>query len=276
MVGTEFGPFFIEKELGSGAMGAVYKARYLKNSQRVAIKVMNFAAGTNANSSLHARFEREAEILKNLNHGNIVRLFGVGRFKGMRYYAMELIDGETLEEIKKRKGQFSWEETIEIGIQVCSALQAAHDQNIVHRDLKLPNLMMTSSGVVKLTDFGIAKDLEGTALTSAHCAIGTAAYMSPEQCKGERDISFKSDLYSLGVVLFEMMTGRRPFRGENAMELFLHHVQSKVEKPSRVNTDIPIWFDTLILHLMEKKPEHRPASAAVVRTVLEEIREKMT
>jgi len=275
LAGQEFGPFLIEKELGSGAMGAVYLARYIKNNHRVAIKIMSSSINSNASSSLVARFEREAEILKHLNNPNIVRLFGIGKFKGMRYYAMEVIDGETLEAILLRKGSFSWDETIELGKQICNALQHAHDNGVVHRDIKLSNLMVTKQGVLKLTDFGIAKDLDGTLLTGANCAIGTAAYMSPEQCRGESTITGKSDLYSLGVVLFELLTGKRPFRGNNAVELFLHHVQTKPEKPSRINLEIPKFLDTLILHLLEKDPDDRPPSASVVAKILEEIRVKI-
>jgi serine/threonine-protein kinase len=275
LAGQEFGPFLIEKELGSGAMGAVYLARYIKNNHRVAIKIMSSSINSNASSSLVARFEREAEILKHLNNPNIVRLFGIGKFKGMRYYAMEVIDGETLEAILLRKGSFSWDETIELGKQICNALQHAHDNGVVHRDIKLSNLMVTKQGVLKLTDFGIAKDLDGTLLTGANCAIGTAAYMSPEQCRGESTITGKSDLYSLGVVLFELLTGKRPFRGNNAVELFLHHVQTKPERPSRINFEIPKFLDTLILHLLEKDPDDRPPSASVVAKILEEIRVKI-
>lgn len=275
LAGQEFGPFLIEKELGSGAMGAVYLARYLKNNHRVAIKIMSSAINSNASSSLVSRFEREAEILKHLNNPNIVRLFGIGKFKGLRYYAMEVIDGDTLEAVLLRKGAFSWDETIELGKQICNALQHAHDNGVVHRDIKLSNLMVTKQGVLKLTDFGIAKDLDGTLLTGANCAIGTAAYMSPEQCRGESTVTGKSDLYSLGVVLFELLTGKRPFRGNNAVELFLHHVQTKPERPSRINLEIPKFLDTLILHLLEKNPDDRPPSASVVAKILEEIRVKI-
>ncbi len=275
LAGQEFGPFLIEKELGSGAMGAVYLARYIKNNHRVAIKIMSSAISSNASSSLVLRFEREAEILKHLNNPNIVRLFGIGKFKGLRYYAMEVIDGDTLEAVLLRKGAFSWDETIELGKQICNALQHAHDNGVVHRDVKLSNLMVTKQGVLKLTDFGIAKDLDGTLLTGANCAIGTAAYMSPEQCRGENTVTGKSDLYSLGVVLFELLTGKRPFRGNNAVELFLHHMQSKPERPSRINLEIPKFLDTLILHLLEKDPDDRPPSASVVAKILEEIRVKI-
>ena len=121
--------------------------------------------------------------------------------------------------------------------------------------------MILPDGTLKLTDFGIAKDLDVTALTSANCTVGTASYMSPEQCRGERDITHKSDLYSLGVVFYELITGRKPFEAENAMDMFMQHVQGTFERPSRLVLDLPVWMDTLICQLLEKKPEQRPFDA---------------
>src|SRR5207253_4593145 len=138
----------------------------------------------------------------------------------------------------ERKGRLTWEEVVELGKQVCAALQHAHDQGIIHRDLKPSNLMVTADGTIKLTDFGIAKDLDVTQLTSAHCTVGTAAYMSPEQCKGVRELTNKSDLYSLGVMLYELITGKKPFNAETPMEMFLMHVQGKFERPSRLVLDM--------------------------------------
>src|SRR5262249_45833696 len=134
----------------------------------------------------------------------------------------------------------------------------------------------TSDGKIKLTDFGIAKDLDETQLTATHCTVGTASYMSPEQCKGERNLSHKSDLYSLGVVLYELVTGRKPFEAENTMDMFWKHVQSEVERPSRLVLDIPVWLDTLICQLLEKKPEHRPFDAALVAEALNQVTEKVS
>ena len=162
-----------------------------------------------SNPSAVARFEREADILKQLNHPNIVRLFGVGKFQGTRYYAMEYVEGESLDHVMARRGRMTWEEVVDLGQQLCAALQHAHEAGVVHRDLKPSNLMILADGTLKLTDFGIAKDLDVTALTSANCTVGTASYMSPEQCKGERDITPKSDLYSLGVVFYELITGKQ-------------------------------------------------------------------
>jgi serine/threonine-protein kinase len=273
LVGQPFGPFVIDKELGSGAMGAVYRGRYTKTGQVVAIKIMAPGLGT-TNSRAADRFVREAEILKQLKHPNIVHLFGVGKSQGTRYLAMEYIDGESLDKVMARRNRMSWEEVINLGRDLCSALQHAHEKGIIHRDLKPSNLMVLRDGTLKLTDFGIAKDLDVTQLTSANCTVGTAAYMSPEQCKGERDLSPKSDLYSLGVVLYELVTGRKPFNAENAMDMFLQHVSGPFERPSRLVLDLPVWLDNLICQLLEKKPDQRPLDAAMVATVLASIKEK--
>jgi serine/threonine-protein kinase len=274
LVGQQLGPFLIDKELGSGAMGAVYRGKYLKTGQVVAVKVMAPGVGS-TNASAASRFEREANILKQLNHPNIVRLFGVGKTKGMRYYAMEYVKGESLDRVMSRRGRMTWEEVIDLGLQLCSALQHAHEAGIVHRDLKPSNLMILEDGTLKLTDFGIAKDLDVTQLTGLNCTVGTAAYMSPEQCRGEKDLTFKSDLYSLGVVFYELITGRKPFVSENSMEMFLHHVHTVPERPSRLALEIPVWLDNLICQLLEKKPEHRPVDAAMVSKVLSTIQEKV-
>jgi eukaryotic-like serine/threonine-protein kinase len=273
LVGQQFGPFQIEKELGSGAMGAVYRAVYIKTGQKVAIKVM--LPGMGDNEQAQKRFEREADILKQLKHPNIVRYLGSGKIHKMRFCAMEYLEGEPLDRVLARRGRLTWEEVVAIGRQLCSALQHAHLQGVVHRDLKPSNLMLQPDGTLKLTDFGIAKDLDVTQLTSANCTVGTASYMSPEQCKGERNLTHKSDLYSLGIVLYELLTGRKPFVAENVMDMFMAHVQGKFERPSRQVLDIPKWLDTLVCQLLEKLPEQRPFDADMVGNALEQVMEKV-
>jgi serine/threonine-protein kinase len=273
MVGTKVGPFDIEKALGSGAMGTVYLARYRKTGQLVALKVM--APGMADNETALARFEREGDVLKQLRHPNIVRFYVAAQSKGTPYYAMEYVEGEPLDRLLQRRGRLSWEEVVDLGKQTCAALQHAHDQGIVHRDLKPSNLIVTSDGVLKLTDFGIAKDLDVTQLTAANCTVGTASYMSPEQCRGERNLTHKSDLYSLGVVFYELLTGDKPFKAETTMAMFLEHVGGKFERPSRLVLDIPIWLDNLVCQLLEKKPEHRPFDAPVVMQALDQVAEKV-
>jgi eukaryotic-like serine/threonine-protein kinase len=187
---------------------------------------------------------------------------------------MEYVEGESLDHVMARRGRMTWEEVVELGAQLCAALQHAHEKGIVHRDLKPSNVMVLKDGTVKLTDFGIAKDEDATALTAAHSTVGTAAYMSPEQCRGSREITYKSDLYSLGVMFFELVTGRKPFTSETAMEMFQKHASEPAPRASRHVLDIPIWLDTLIHQLMEKKPEQRPLNAATVAESLKLVREK--
>lgn len=275
LVGQELGPFKIDKELGSGAMGSVFRGVYSKTGQKVAIKIM--APGLAANEQSIRRFEREANILKDLNHPHIVRFFGTGKDSKTRsrYYVMEYVEGEALDRVMARRGRMTWEEIVALGLQLCSALQHAHDKGVVHRDLKPSNVMVLRDGTLKLTDFGIAKDLDAEELTGTNCTVGTAAYMSPEQCKGERNLSHKSDLYSLGVLFYELVTGKKPFVAENAMDMFLLHVQGAFERPSRLVLDIPVWLDNLICQLLEKNPDHRPFDADTVANALSSIQEKV-
>jgi tRNA A-37 threonylcarbamoyl transferase component Bud32 len=276
LIGQTIGPFKVEKELGSGAMGTVYRAMFSKEDgkvKRVAIKVI--APGLGDNERIQARFKRESDILKQLKHPNIVRLLATGKIQGRPYYAMEFIEGYALDHYLATKGRLHWEKLIEFGKQICASLQHAHDHGIIHRDLKPSNLMLDKQGNVKLTDFGIAKDSDMSGLTSANSTVGTAAYMSPEQCRGERDLTPKSDLYALGIVFYELLTGRKPFTAENAMDMFIQHVSGTFERPARIVMDIPPWLDTLVCQLMEKKPEHRPADARTVAQALDEVKERV-
>ncbi len=188
---------------------------------------------------------------------------------------MEYIEGESLDHVMARRGRMTWEEVVALGQQLCSALAHAHEQGIIHRDLKPSNIMVLADGTLKLTDFGIAKDLDMQGLTQTNCTVGTASYMSPEQCKGQTDLTHKSDLYSLGVMFYELLTGRKPFVADNAMDMFMMHVQGTFERPSRRVLDIPVWLDTLVCQLMEKKPEQRPLDAHMVMNTLGTIQEKV-
>jgi serine/threonine-protein kinase len=274
LVGKEFGPYLIDKELGSGAMGTVVRARHGKSGSRVAIKLMSLALGSSENAL--KRFKREVDILRQLEHPNIVRYMGSGRYHGSPFYVMEYVEGESLDKILQSRSRIPWEEVIELGIHICAALQHAHDKGIIHRDLKPSNLMILVDGTVKLTDFGIAKDTDVTALTNANSTVGTAAYMSPEQCRGVRDITHKTDLYSMGIMFYELLTGKKPFVGETAMEVFLLHAnKTDYKTPAQIVMEIPIWLDTLVCQLMEKDPAKRPINANAVADSLNLIKEKI-
>jgi serine/threonine protein kinase len=270
--GERLGTFTIEKELGQGAMGAVYLARHEETGRRVALKLM--LAGLDSNPKAQARFEREADVLKQLRHPNVVQLVAIGKFRGRPFYAMEFIEGESLDRVLERRRRLGWQEAAEIAKQVCAALQHVHDKGILHRDLKPSNLMVTKDGKVKLTDFGIAKDLDRTALTSANYTVGTAAYMSPEQCRGEADIDHRTDLYSLGVVLFELIAGRRPFEADSPVQMLMKHLRAKPPRVREFAPDVPAELDSLIDQLLEKKRDHRPRDAKTVAQTLERILEQ--
>jgi serine/threonine-protein kinase len=274
LAGKAIGPYYIYNEIGHGAMGTVYQGYDNKSKKPVAVKMIG--AGLSSNPGAMARFQRECEFLKKLRHPNIVRLYATGNYQKTPFYVMEFIAGETLQDVLARRGKFPWEDVVDLGKQVCSALQHAHHQGIVHRDLKPSNIMLTPEGQIKLTDFGIAKGFEGTQLTSTNHSVGTAAYMSPEQCRGEKTITHKSDLYSLGVVFYELLTGRRPFETETPLEMFLAHTKGTFERPARRALDIPIWLDTLVCQMLEKKPEHRPFDATMVAQALERVEERVS
>ncbi len=273
LVGKKIGPLVVEKELGAGAMGSVFRAKNETNGRVVAIKLISAALA--GNEQAVARFEREVSILKQLDHPNITKYHGTGRYQKYPFFVMEFIEGESLEHVLERRGRLTWEEVVSIGQQLCAALQHAHDKGIIHRDLKPANLMILEDGTVKLTDFGIAKDTDVTALTAANSTLGTASYMAPEQCKGVRDLTPKADLYSMGIMFYELLTGRKPFNADNVMDMFLQHTTATFERPSRWVLEIPIWFDKLICELLEKDPDRRPESAAAVGKALGTIKEKV-
>jgi serine/threonine protein kinase len=274
LVGKDLGPYLVDKELGSGAMGTVYRAKSKKTGGHVAIKLMSLALGS-SDAALN-RFIREVAILKQLAHPNIVKYKGSGRYHKAPFYIMEYVEGESLDHILARRNKLPWEEVVEIGIHLCAALQHAHDQGIIHRDLKPSNLMILKDGVVKLTDFGIAKDTDVTALTNANSTVGTAAYMSPEQCRGARDIGHKSDLYSMGIMFYELLTGKKPFVGETPMEVFLQHANKRdYKRPAEIVMEMPTWLNVLVEQLMEKEIAKRPQSAKAVADSLRLIKEKV-
>ena len=190
------GPFEVGDRIGVGGMGIVYRATYTKNGAPVALKVLS--PEVSDSEALQKRFEREISILKKLQHPNIVRYYGGGRFGAQRFYAMELIEGGSVEQYLKDKGKLPWEEALDITMQVAKALEHAHEAGIVHRDLKPANLLITKTNQIKLTDFGIARDTTATALTAAGKTVGTYAYMAPEQIRGKPPVDKKTDLTRIG------------------------------------------------------------------------------
>ena len=205
-------------------MGIVYKAIYEETGKEVALKVL--PPGLVGDQKLLKRFEREIDILKRLQHTNIVRYYGGGTHEGQRWYAMEYVDGGSLYDILKKKKKLTWEQATQVGRQLCAALEHAHNAGIIHRDLKPGNLFVTSKGKIKLGDFGIARDTEATALTAAGKTVGTYAYMAPEQIQGNTPLSRKTDLYATGCLLYELLTGETPFATENPAEMLMMQLNS--------------------------------------------------
>ena len=267
------GPFLIEKRLGIGGMGIVYKATYTKNGADVALKVLPLVL--TANKKLVDRFEREMAILKKLKHPRIVQFYGGGEQDGQHFYAMEFINGGTLAELLKEQGRLPWQQVIEFGVQICEALEHAHEHGIVHRDLKPANLFLGQDGKLRLGDFGIARDSDATALTATGSTLGTHAYMAPEQITGKLPISNRTDLYALGCVMFEMLTGHVPFKGAAAMEVLLKHIN---EPPAKIRTEVmdcPVFLEQVVLQLLAKSPDKRPHDALMVQVALEEVLERV-
>ena len=267
MIGQTISHYRIVEKLGGGGMGVVYKAEDLKLHRYVALKFL--PEGVAEGSTALRRFEREAQAASALNHPNICTIYEVEEHNHQPVIVMEVLDGESLKD-RIRRGPISIDELLEVGIQVSAALEAAHAKGIIHRDIKPGNIFIVGGGWVKILDFGLAKvspghlpenGIDEESLTLEGIIPGTTAYMSPEQVRGE-EIDARSDLFSLGVVLYEMATGTRPFAGKNRVLLMDAILNAKSAEPSRVNQDLPASFDTIIARLLEKNRATRYQHAA--------------
>lgn len=268
------GPFELGDKLGTGGMGVVYRAVYTKTGIPCAIKVLTPDA--NDSPQIQLRFEREIAILKKLQHPHIVRYYGGGKVGSQRFYAMEIVQGGSLEGLLRKRGKLPWEEVLTLSRQIAEALEHAHTAGVIHRDLKPANLLVTPEGTVKLTDFGIARDTTATALTAAGKTVGTYAYMAPEQIRGKPPVDRRTDLYALGCVMFEMLAGEPPFDSDNAGELLVKHLQEDPPRVTSLNPDVPIWLEELIFRLLEKEPDDRIFDALALQVALDDVREKVS
>ncbi|HUG91648.1 MAG TPA: protein kinase [Planctomycetaceae bacterium] len=253
-------PFELLEKIGEGGMGVVYRARYVPKDRVLAVKMLS---SEGVNGVFLARFERELDILKALRHPNIVHCFGGVCEDKQRFYAMELVDGGTLDQMLRERGKLPWDQTVEYALQMCAALSCAHQHGVIHRDVKPGNFLVTGDGRLKLSDFGLATVLASQRITAADKTMGTYLYMAPEQIRGA-EMSARTDLYALGCVLFEMISGRPLFDGQSPAAILHRHLK---EPPPRVSTfasDCPPDLERLILELLEKDPERRPESADAV------------
>jgi serine/threonine-protein kinase len=274
MIGERLGPWILEKLLGRGGMGQVYRARRAADAPGqppvAAVKVL--AAELAADPGFRERFRREIDILRRLSHPHIVHFLESGAQGGHTWFAMEYVDGPSLEAAILERGALPWREVLDLAEQIAPALKHAHDRGVIHRDLKPSNLLQGPDGVM-LTDFGIASVFAGRHLTVTGGVVGTAEYLSPEQAAGKA-VTPRSDLYSLGVVLYTLVTGRTPFAGE-VVDLLHKHRFAQFDHPSRLVPDIPGDFEEIICELLEKDPGRRPHDAGVLARRLGGLRRRL-
>jgi serine/threonine-protein kinase len=261
------GRYRIERKLGAGGMADVYLAEDQELGRRVAIKILNSRHGND--DQFIERFRREAKNAAALNHPNIVSIYDRGEAEDTYYIAMEFLDGRTLKELIVGRGAAPINVAIEYARQILSALRFAHRHGIVHRDIKPHNVLVDGEGRVKVTDFGIAR--AGTSqMTETGSIVGTAQYLSPEQAKGG-EVDPRSDLYSLGVVLYELLTGKTPFDGETPVEIAMKHLSTTPQPPSKLRPDVPRELDMVVMRALAKNPDERYQSADEMEGDLERV-----
>lgn len=248
----------IIKSIGEGGMANVYLAYDTILERNVAVKVLR---GDLANDEKFVRrFQREALQASSLSHPNIVEVYDVGEDNGEYYIVMEYVEGKHLKNLLKKRGKLTIPEVVDIMLQVTSGLSIAHDSYIIHRDIKPQNIMILDNGLVKLTDFGIALAMNSTQLTQTNSVMGSVHYLPPEQASG-KGATLQSDIYSLGILMYELLTGKLPFRGENAVEIALKHLKETMPSIRKEIPDIPQSIENIILRATAKNPKNRYADA---------------
>lgn len=254
----------IIEQIGTGGMSDVYKAKCHKLNRFVAIKVMK--SEFSEDKTFVSKFRAEAQSVAGFTHPNIVNVYDVGDENGIYYIVMELVEGITLKKYIEKRGRIPFKEAVSIAIQVANGLDAAHKHNIVHRDIKPQNIIISKEGKVKVTDFGIAKVASSSTINSSS-TMGSVHYISPEQARGGYSDA-RSDLYSLGITIFEMLTGTVPFDGDSTVAVAVQHIQDEIPAPSTVTDDIPLSIDRIVLKLTQKKPDRRYQTATELITDL--------
>ncbi|WP_138493106.1 Stk1 family PASTA domain-containing Ser/Thr kinase [Paenibacillus pinistramenti] len=259
MIGHEIGGRYqILERIGGGGMALVYKAQDLLLNRHVAVKVLRQQFVND--EEFIRRFRREAQSAASLSHPNVVSIYDVGEEGDVHYIVMEYVEGQNLNEIIKERAPLQVDEAVRIAAQICDALDHAHHNQIIHRDIKPHNILIGRNGRVKVTDFGIARAVTSATITQTGSVVGSVHYFSPEHAKGVT-AGEKSDLYSLGIVLYQMLTGKLPFLGESPISVALKHLQEDFEEPRRVNPMIPQSVENIIFKSMRKNPGERYSSA---------------
>ncbi len=260
MIGLRLeGRYEITELIGVGGMSDVYKGIDIMENRAVAVKILK--REYSENEEFVRCFRNESKAIAVLSHPNIVKIFDVGYEHGLQYIVMEFIDGITLKECIEHKGLLQWRECVHYTIQILRALQLAHDRGIIHRDIKPQNVMLLSDGTIKVMDFGIARFSRQNAASSTEKTMGSVHYVSPEQARGDRTDE-RSDIYSVGVMMYEMLTGRKPFDADTPVAVALKHMNEEPPKPSDFVSSIYVGLEEIILHAMEKDPDKRYQSAS--------------
>ncbi|HWC32037.1 MAG TPA: protein kinase, partial [Actinomycetota bacterium] len=260
---TVDGRYQIITRVASGGMGEVYRAHDAVLDREVAIKVLHSSLASDA--GFIDRFRREARAAAMLGHPNIVAVHDWGATEGTYFMVMEFVRGHSLRSILARTGRLAPAQAADVTMQILSALDHAHDRGIVHRDIKPENVLVTLDGTVKVADFGLARALAESAVTHAPGTVtGTVQYLAPEQVQGD-PADPRTDLYALGIVLFELLTGRVPFTGETSVAIAYKHLSEPVPPPSRVNPSVPASLDRVVAQATEKERDRRPSSATAMR-----------
>jgi serine/threonine-protein kinase len=266
--GESFGTRYkIVEEVGAGGMGQVYKAIDGQLRRAVALKLIKPDHAARADSL--QRFERELLLAQQVSHKNVCRVHDLGEVEGVRYISMEFIEGQTLDDLIRSVSHLSARQTVALGVQICAGLSAIHERGIVHRDLKPGNIMVDRSGHALVTDFGMAYRPGGEQLTSQGAVLGTLAYLSPEHARGS-PTDARSDIYALGIILFEMLTGRRPPADEGSLPLALREADEVCPPPSRIEPEVPPVLDPIVLRCLERSPARRYETVAEVEKALTE------
>jgi serine/threonine protein kinase len=258
--------FRLREPLGVGSVGTVYRAESDDIATPVAVKILHPNIAHDA--AMVDRFQREIVVMERLHHPNIVRHFGGGMMDGQYFFAMELLNHGSLKDRLQQHGPLPWPLAALYGSQIAAALQHAHNHGVVHRDLKPSNLFFGEDGRLILGDFGIARDTHDAHGTDAGKAVGTYAYMSPEQICADRKITGKADLYSLGCVMYEMLSGNPPFAGENFAQIWDQHLHAVPPGLQDQGVQCPEWLNRLVVRLLEKDPHKRPFNARAVQGYL--------
>jgi serine/threonine-protein kinase len=268
--GTLFANRYDVKEiLGAGGMGVVYRAFDRELQEAVAIKTLRPEAMAGESVALE-RFKQEIRLARRIAHRNVVRTYDLGEVGGVYYLTMEYVEGTSLKQLIASRGKLPVPVTLTIGKQLCRALEVAHAEGVIHRDVKPQNMVVEPSGFLKVMDFGIARLVnppKGKGLTEAGVSIGTPDYMSPEQLSGS-EVDARGDLYAAGVVLFECVTGRVPFEAETTWALVAKHLEEPVPDPRSLNGEVPAGLAGVILRAMAKSPADRYQSAAEMHDAL--------